>query len=97
MQLIGDLVAIRWPDGLERYLSGEYLRENSPSADTMGERDIFGNQLGGDGGRRYPGVTVTGWTPVGNYAVAFLFSDGHRTGIYAWDYLRRLAEASPEA
>ena len=92
MQLIGTEVAILWEDGREDYLPGEFLREKSPSADNMGESDIFGNRYGGDGKRKYPGVAVTGWGFVGNYAVAFTFTDGHRTGIYAWDYLRRIAE-----
>lgn len=92
MQLIGEEVAILWEDGREDFLPGEYLREKSPSADNMGESDIFGNRYGGDGTRRYPGVTVTGWRFTGNYAVCFTFSDGHRTGIYSWDYLRGIAE-----
>ena len=92
MQLIGDEVAILWEDGAEHYLPGEYLREESPSAENKGEVDIFGVRHGGDGPRRFPGVTVTGWGFVGNYAVAFTFSDGHRTGIYSWDYLRRIAD-----
>lgn len=28
--------------------------------------------------------------PVGNYAVQPTWDDGHSTGIYTWDYLRRL-------
>jgi DUF971 family protein len=28
--------------------------------------------------------------PVGNYAVSFLWSDGHATGIYRFDFLREL-------
>lgn len=28
-------------------------------------------------------------TRVGNYAIQFVWNDGHRTGIYSWDYLRR--------
>ena len=28
--------------------------------------------------------------PVGRYAVSIQWSDGHRTGIYAFDYLRKL-------
>jgi DUF971 family protein len=28
-------------------------------------------------------------TPVGNYALSFVWNDGHKTGIYSWDYLRR--------
>lgn len=27
--------------------------------------------------------------PVGNYAISFTWNDGHKTGIYSWDYLRR--------
>lgn len=27
--------------------------------------------------------------PVGNYAIQFIWNDGHKTGIYSWDYLRR--------
>ena len=29
---------------------------------------------------------------VGRYALTFHWSDGHRTGIYPWDLLRRLGE-----
>lgn len=28
--------------------------------------------------------------PVGNYALSFLWSDGHATGIYRFDFLRRI-------
>lgn len=28
--------------------------------------------------------------PVGRYAVNFVFSDGHSSGIFSWDYLRGL-------
>ena len=28
--------------------------------------------------------------PVGSYAVQPVFSDGHSTGIYSWDYLHEL-------
>jgi DUF971 family protein len=90
IQLIGNEVAIAWADGAETYVTCEKLRAASPSAANIGERDILGNQYGGDGPKRFPGVTVTGWEQVGNYAIRFDFSDGHRTGLYAYDYLRRL-------
>jgi DUF971 family protein len=31
--------------------------------------------------------------PVGNYAIQPIWSDGHQTGIYTWDYLHGLCEA----
>ncbi len=94
VQIIGSEVAIAWGDGAETYYAAEFLRAASPSASNMGERDIFGNQHGGESPRRFPGVTVLGWQKVGNYALCFDFSDGHRTGLYSYDYLRKLAEKS---
>jgi len=87
LQIIGDFVAITWEDDREQCLRAELLRERSPSAENMGEVDILGQRWGGDGPRRFPGVVVTGLSRVGNYAVTFEFSDGHRTGIYSWEYL----------
>ncbi|HEY0968957.1 MAG TPA: DUF971 domain-containing protein [Opitutaceae bacterium] len=95
IQLIGNEVAIAWSDGRETYFPAEGLRAASPSAENQGERDIFGQQYGGDGPKTFPGVLVTGWEQVGNYAVRFDFSDGHRTGLYSYDYLRKLAERHP--
>jgi DUF971 family protein len=93
LQLIGEEVAIRWSDGSETYLSMERLRAASPSAANIGERDILGNQYGGDGPKTFPGVTVESWERVGNYAIRFDFSDGHRTGLYSYDYLRQIMTA----
>jgi DUF971 family protein len=92
IQLIGDEVAIAWSDGAETYVSAPRLRAASPSAETQGERDVLGRQYGGGGGRDFAAVRVLGWDIIGNYAVRFEFSDGHRTGLYAFDYLRKLGE-----
>jgi len=35
-------------------------------------------------------INITAAEVVGNYALHFAFSDGHTTGIYSYDYLRRL-------
>ncbi|MGH9474694.1 MAG: DUF971 domain-containing protein [Terriglobales bacterium] len=37
------------------------------------------------------GATLHGVKPVGRYALQFDFSDGHKTGIFTWEYLRELA------
>jgi DUF971 family protein len=91
IQIIGREVAIAWNDGAETYHSFEALRAASPSAANLGERDILGNQYGGDGPKSFPGVEVLGWEVVGNYALRFMFSDGHGTGLYSYDYLRKIA------
>ena len=95
VQLIGHEVAIGWSDGAETYFTFENLRAASPSAANLGERDILGNQYGGNGPKRFPRVTVLGWERVGNYAIRFDFSDGHNSGLYSFDYLRQLADAQP--
>jgi DUF971 family protein len=92
IQLIGSEVALGWSDGAETYFHAATLRAASPSAETRGEQDIFGNQYGGGGPGKFAGVTVTGWERVGNYALRFEFSDGHRTGLYSYEYLLQLDE-----
>ena len=68
-------------------LSAEYLRVNSPSAEVQGhgpgERVLVAGKLN---------VAITGIHPVGNYAILLEFSDGHRTGIFAFSYLIKLSE-----
>ena len=64
----------------------------SPSAENMGERDLLGNQYGGDGPKEFPGVRAISWKPAGGYAIQFTFSDGHNTGLYTYEYLKKLAE-----
>jgi DUF971 family protein len=90
IQIIGQEVAIVWSDGSESYLPAAKLRASSPSAETRGEKDIFGQQYGGSTKTDYTGVEVLGWELIGNYAVRFDFSDGHRTGLYSYEFLQEL-------
>lgn len=92
IQLIGTEVALRWEDGKESFISFATLRAASPSAQVRGERDVFGNVYGGEAPRDYRGIDVTGWERIGNYAIRFEFSDGHRTGLYSYELLRQLGE-----
>jgi DUF971 family protein len=91
IQSIGDEIAIRWSDQSESYFPMERLRAYSPSAENLGEQDLLGNTFGGDSRKHFPGVRVTGWDMVGGYGVLFAFSDGHRTGIFSYEYLQHLA------
>ena len=88
--VIGNDVAIAWEDGSESFIGMEKLRAASPSAENIGEQDLLGNTYGGTAQKRFPGVTVKSWNMIGGYAVQFDFSDGHCTGIYPFDMLKRL-------
>jgi DUF971 family protein len=92
IQLIGSEVALRWEDGHESFISFATLRAASPSAQVRGERDVFGTVYGGEAPRNHVGVEVTGWERIGNYAIRFEFSDGHRTGLYTYEMLRQLGD-----
>ena len=90
IQLIGTELAIVWEDESESYFSSEFLRRHSPSAENIGEKDIFGNHYGGTGIKDFPGVTIQSWDFQGNYAIRPIFSDGHSSGLYSWEYLKSL-------
>jgi DUF971 family protein len=90
IQMVNNELCIVWNDGEESYFPAEQLRAASPSAANIGERDILGNQYGGDGPKKFPGVTIEGWDFQGNYAIRPWFSDGHQTGLYSWAFLRAL-------
>ncbi|TVR47811.1 MAG: DUF971 domain-containing protein [Puniceicoccaceae bacterium] len=92
LQAIGDEIAILWEDGAESYYRMSDLRAASPSAEARGEADLFGRVHGGERTRSHDGVRVDSWEWVGGYAVRFIFSDGHRTGLYSFAYLRELAD-----
>ena len=78
---------ISFDDGKSHRLSCEYLRVYSPSAEVRGHGP--GQEVLQEGKRD---VEITAIEPVGNYAVKLVFSDGHDTGLYSWDYLYSLGE-----
>ena len=79
-----DALTVTWDDGAADTLAAELLRVESPSAEVQGHGSA---QKTTPAGKR--GVTIDAVTPVGNYAVRLVFSDGHDTGIYSWEILRR--------
>lgn len=74
-----------YEDGRRFELPFEFLRVYSPSAEVRGHGP--GQEVLQTGKRA---VQIERLEPVGNYAVRPVFSDGHETGIYSWDYLYEL-------
>lgn len=79
------VLELGYEDGKTYRLPFELLRVLSPSAEVRGHGP--GQETLQTGKRE---VTLNGLEPIGNYAVRPVFSDGHDTGIYSWDYLYEL-------
>ena len=106
----GKGLEIDWKDGPKSAWSFDWLRNACPCATCVEEREQEGRKPGESKPRAAellplytppprPGSVV----PVGRYALQFNWLDGHSTGIYSWEYLRRncqcnectFAEAEP--
>ena len=94
IQQIGGELAVKWDDGKESYISLEKLRRGCPCAGCKGEMDIMGNLYKGPEAPLTPeAFRLAGFSMVGGYAVQPTWADGHASGLFTFDYLRRLAEA----
>ncbi len=79
------MLEVSFEDGKSFKLPCEYLRVYTPSAEAVGHgpgQEVL--QVGKEN------VTITEIRPVGNYAIAPTFSDGHNSGIYSWSLLYKL-------
>jgi len=80
-------LGIVWEDGHESYFPGHALRCACHCAEcveeTSGRKMLRDESVPRD-------VRVLEIHPVGNYAIAIRWSDGHETGIYAYQRLRKL-------
>ena len=82
---VSAVLEISFDDGHTFKLPCEYLRVFTPSAEALGHapgQEVL--QIGKEE------VTIDEIKPMGNFAIAPVFSDGHSTGIYTWDLLYKL-------
>jgi DUF971 family protein len=93
--IIGDELAVKWDDGSESYVELEALRRHCPCAGCKGEMDIMGQVYKGPERALTPqAFGLVRIISVGGYAVQPVWADGHASGIYSFDYLRRVADAT---
>lgn len=94
IQVVGTELAIRWDDGSETYIPLTALRQHCPCASCAGEKDVLGNLYKGPDRPLTPrAMELVEVVPVGGYAVQPVWADGHNTGLYTFEYLRRLGAA----
>ena len=92
LQQIRNELAIKWDDGVESFIPLEMLRRCCPCASCHGETDVFGNVYKNPEQELSPSAfQLTGLMTVGGYAIQPVWADGHATGIYSFEYLRKLA------
>ena len=79
------VLEIAFSDGAAFRIPFELMRIFSPSAEVQGHGP--GQEILQTGKRD---VGIIALEPVGNYAVKPVFSDGHESGLFTWDYLYHL-------
>ena len=84
---------IAWDDDQHRIYPVEELRANCPCATCKALRSDPASPLPAI----EPDLTIRTMDPVGSYAYRILFSDGHDTGLYSLELLRRLGTVLPRS
>ena len=92
----GKGLEIDWADGHKSAWGFAWLREACPCATCVEQRSLEGRRPGQP--KPKPAELLPMFSPalkplsakgVGRYAIEFAWNDGHRSGIYSWEYLRR--------
>ena len=91
VQVIGSELALAWSDGGESYFPLETLRRACPCAGCAGEPDVTGTVVRPQNDYTPASFVLRSYEFVGGYGFQPRWGDGHATGIYSFDYLRRLA------
>jgi DUF971 family protein len=78
---------IEWSDGHESRYAPRYLRSSCPCA---GCRDEWSGRPLLDASAIPADLALKDARLVGNYAIQFVYSDGHTTGLYTFELLRKI-------
>ena len=90
---------IIWSDERTCRYPLSHLREACPCVECRGGHSMMGREHDPENilvlkPKRSYGVKEV--VPIGNYAIQPTWDDGHHTGIYTWEYLRRLCPPDDE-
>ncbi len=91
MAVVGEELALVFGDGHEAFLPLPMLRRACPCAACQGEPDAMGRVIRPRVEHGPGAFQLRGIDPVGGYALQLSWVDGHASGIYSFDYLRKLA------
>ena len=95
VQQIGEELAIKWDDGSESFIALNKLRQYCPCAGCKGETDVMGNVYKNPERPLPPeAFRLLRVSHVGGYALQPVWGDNHMTGIYSYEYLKRVEGAA---
>ena len=90
-------LAIKWSDTQESFLNFTSLRDQCPCANCKGESDIFGNIYKGPEIKKMDtAYELMNVIKIGHYAIQITWADGHKDGIFTYDFLRKM-DLSPSS
>lgn len=99
----GTGVEIVWQDGHASQWTFAWLRNACPCAMCADDREKYRLEPGQPKPEQKPANALPMFkepprprevSAVGHYAVRFSWNDGHESGIYSWDYLRRVCQCA---
>lgn len=92
-------LVIEWSDGQKQSYSLRELRDSCPCATCREKRSqppAAASLLPVLSAADLAPLKLLGAKPVGQYAYSLDFSDGHNTGIYTFEFLRELGQATQQ-
>jgi DUF971 family protein len=88
-----DKISLEWDDSHLGFTTLKTLRDSCPCAGCKGETVLFQTYVAPQADTKAPGrYVLKGAEAIGNYAMRFIWEDGHNEGIYTWEHLRSLCE-----
>lgn len=83
---------IEWKDGIESECTYRILRQNCPCARCDAGRNDNNPLQILPSEEYWENLQIVNIQKVGRYAIRIQWSDGHKTGIYTYDFLRELID-----
>ncbi|MBL7012902.1 MAG: DUF971 domain-containing protein [Candidatus Marinimicrobia bacterium] len=91
-EIVNDLLLLNWSDNSDSMIDLKQLRDNCPCANCAGEKDALGNlYIGPEQLKTDNSYIVRKLEPVGYYALRPYWADGHKTGLYSFELLKKLS------
>lgn len=91
--VVGSELALAFADGVECFIPLKGVRDACPCAACQGEPDAMGRVVRPQRQVGAKGDELMRIEPVGGYALQLHWGDGHSTGIYSFEFLRRMGAA----